>query len=147
MIVVMKRDATPEQVEYMVQRVTSLGLKPHVLHGVERTVVAAIGAERDGLKESLESGPGVADVLPILAPYKIASREVKSEPTVVQGRQPAGGRIARGRDRRPLLGRKRGANPQHRGGVQGGRRRRRCAAARSSPAPARTASRDSRKRA
>src|SRR6185436_192483 len=39
--------------------------------------------KRDGTKESLASGPGVADVLPILAPYKVASREVKKEPTQV----------------------------------------------------------------
>lgn len=84
MIVVMRKGATPEEIQHMVQRVESLGLKPHVLYGVERTVVAAIGAERDGLKESLESGTGVAEVLPILAPYKIASREVRSEPTVVK---------------------------------------------------------------
>jgi 3-deoxy-7-phosphoheptulonate synthase len=70
----------------MVQRVEGLGLRAHVLRGVERTVIAAIGAERDGLKESLEAGTGVAEVLPILAPYKIASREVKAEPTVVQAR-------------------------------------------------------------
>lgn len=95
MIVVMKREATAEQVQHMTQRVTELGLKPHVLYGVERTVIAAIGAERDGLKESLESGPGVAEVLPILAPYKIASREVKSEPTVVRARSLTigGGRV------------------------------------------------------
>ena len=84
MIVVMNKNATADQVNHMVERITKLGLKPHVLYGVERTVVAAIGAERDGLKESLESGVGVAEVLPILAPYKIASREVKSEPTVVR---------------------------------------------------------------
>jgi len=83
MIVVMKRNATGEEVRHMVLRVESLGLKAHVLHGVERTVIAAIGPERDGLKDSLESGTGVAEVLPILAPYKIASRELKSEPTVV----------------------------------------------------------------
>jgi len=83
-IVVMKRDATKDQVNHMVERITKLGLKPHVLVGVERTVVAAIGPEVDGLKESLESGVGVAEVLPILAPYKVASREVKSEPTVVR---------------------------------------------------------------
>jgi 3-deoxy-7-phosphoheptulonate synthase len=82
-IVVMKRNASPAEVEHMVQRVESLGLKAHVLRGVERTVIAAIGAERDGQKESLESGTGVAEVMPILAPYKIASRELKSEPTVV----------------------------------------------------------------
>ena len=84
MIVVMNKNATPDQVNHMVERITNLGLKPHVLYGVERTVVAAIGAECDGLKESLESGVGVAEVLPILAPYKIASREVKAEPTVVR---------------------------------------------------------------
>jgi 3-deoxy-7-phosphoheptulonate synthase len=83
-IVVMNKDATADQVNHMVERITNLGLKPHVLHGVERTVVAAIGPERDGLKESLEAGVGVAEVLPILAPYKIASREVKSEPSVVR---------------------------------------------------------------
>jgi 3-deoxy-7-phosphoheptulonate synthase len=83
-IVVMKKDATREQIDHMVERISKLGLKPHVLNGVERTVVAAIGPERDGLKESLESGVGVAEVLPILAPYKIASREVKSEPTVIR---------------------------------------------------------------
>ncbi len=43
----------------MIAKVESLGLKPHVLVGVERTVIAAIGAERDGLKESLEAGTGV----------------------------------------------------------------------------------------
>ncbi len=79
----MKRNAQPAEVDHMVERVENLGLKAHVLRGVERTVIAAIGAERDGLKESLESGSGVAEVLPILAPYKVASREVKNEPTVV----------------------------------------------------------------
>jgi 3-deoxy-7-phosphoheptulonate synthase len=68
----------------MVDRVTELGLKPHVLQGVERTVVAAIGPEVNGLKEALEAGPGVSEVLPILAPYKMASREVKREPTVIK---------------------------------------------------------------
>src|SRR5215469_567110 len=86
MIVVMKRNASEAEVEHMVERVEGLGLKAHVLRGVERTVIAAIGAERDGLKESLESGTCVAEVLPILAPYKVASRELKSETTVVRAR-------------------------------------------------------------
>ncbi len=86
MIVVMKRNASEAEVGHMVERVEGLGLKAHVLRGVERTVIAAVGAERDGLKESLESGTGVAEVLPILAPYKVASRELKSETTVVRAR-------------------------------------------------------------
>jgi 3-deoxy-7-phosphoheptulonate synthase len=83
MIVVMERGATPDQIQHMVQRVESLGLKSHVIHGTERTVIAAIGEKRSETKEALASGPGVEDVVPILAPYKVASREVKKEPTQV----------------------------------------------------------------
>jgi 3-deoxy-7-phosphoheptulonate synthase len=84
MIVVMKRGASQEQVSHMIQRVEGLGLKAHVIVGTERTVIAAIGEKRDEFRQSLESGPGVAEVVPILAPYKVASREVKPEPTVVR---------------------------------------------------------------
>ena len=83
MIVVMQKGATAEQVQHIVQRVEGLGLKSHVIYGTERTVIAAIGEKREHAKESLESGPGVAEVVPILAPYKVASREVKPEPTQV----------------------------------------------------------------
>jgi 3-deoxy-7-phosphoheptulonate synthase len=83
MIVVMQKDATQEQVNHAIQRVEALGLKSHVIVGTERTVIAAIGEKREEMKESLESGAGVAEVMPILAPYKVASREVKPEPTMV----------------------------------------------------------------
>ncbi len=83
MIVVMEKDASQDQVNHMVERVESLGLKSHVIVGTERTVIAAVGEKREHTKESLESGPGVADVVPILAPYKVASREVKPESTRV----------------------------------------------------------------
>ena len=84
MIVVMKKEATPTDVEHMVKRIESLGLKAHVIVGTERTVIAAVGDDRKTHKESLESGPGVAEVVPILAPYKVASREVKPDPTTVR---------------------------------------------------------------
>ena len=83
MIVVMEKGATQEQVEHMVQRIEALGLKSHVIVGSERTVIAAIGTKREDTRQSLESGSGVAEVVPILAPYKVASREVKPEPTQV----------------------------------------------------------------
>jgi 3-deoxy-7-phosphoheptulonate synthase len=84
MIVVMRRDAKEQDIEAMIEQVQSLGLKPHVLRGTERTVIAAIGDERDAAGVGvLESGPGVDEVLPVLAPYKLASLETKSEPTVV----------------------------------------------------------------
>jgi 3-deoxy-7-phosphoheptulonate synthase len=84
MIVVMKQGASPEQIEHMIQRVEELGLKAHPIYGTERTVIAAIGDKRDEHRQSLESGPGVAEVVPILAPYKVASLEVKPERTVVR---------------------------------------------------------------
>ncbi len=84
MIVVMKRGATPEQIEHMIQRVEQLGLKAHPIYGTERTVIAAVGEKRDEFRQSLESGPGVAEVVPILAPYKVASRELRAEATVVR---------------------------------------------------------------
>ena len=84
MIVVMKKGASQEEIEHMIRRVEQLGLRAHPIFGTERTVIAAIGEKRDELRQSLESGPGVAQVVPILAPYKVASREVKAEPTVVR---------------------------------------------------------------
>src|SRR5690242_11875445 len=80
----MKKEATTTDVDHMVKRIESLGLKAHVIQGTERTVIAAVGDDRKTHKESLESGPGVAEVVPILAPYKVASRELRSEPTVVR---------------------------------------------------------------
>ena len=84
MIVVMKKGATKQQIEHMIERVEQLGLKSHPIYGTERTVIAAIGEKRDEHRQSLESGAGVAEVLSILAPYKVASREVKPESTVVR---------------------------------------------------------------
>jgi 3-deoxy-7-phosphoheptulonate synthase len=84
MIVVMKKGASPAEIQHMIERVEALGLKAHPIIGTERTVIAAIGEKRDEHRQSLESGPGVAEVVPILAPYKVASREVKAEPTVIR---------------------------------------------------------------
>ena len=83
MIVVMKKGASQSEIDRMVQRIEGLGLKAHVIVGTERTVIAAIGDKRPEHKESLASGSGVAEVVPILAPYKMASREVKPERTLV----------------------------------------------------------------
>jgi len=79
----MKSGATAEEIRHTAEKVESLGLKAHIIQGTERTVIAAIGEKRAEHKMSLESAPGVAEVVPILAPYKVASREVKKEPTVV----------------------------------------------------------------
>lgn len=92
MIVVMEPGATEEQVDATVRRVESLGLKANVIVGTERTVVAAIGNKREHFKESLESGEGVSAVVPIVAPYKMASREVREQPSRIQVLDFAAGR-------------------------------------------------------
>ncbi len=140
MIVVMKRGATPEEIEHMIQRVERLGLKAHPIDGTERTVIAAIGEKRDEFRQSLESGPGVAEVVPILAPYKVASREVKPRADRGPRRQPGRGQQPRRRDRRPLFGGKRGADARRRPGRSRRPGPRPCAAGPSSRAPAPTAS-------
>ncbi len=68
MIVVMKTDATAEQIDHMAAQITTLGMTPQIIRGAETTVIAAIGSEREGLVEALEPGAGVEKVLPIRAP-------------------------------------------------------------------------------
>lgn len=84
MIVVMKPSATEENLEHLVGQVESLGLKANVLRGTERTVVAAIGDERVEGVRSLESSPGVDNVMAVLAPYKLASREAHNETSTIR---------------------------------------------------------------
>ncbi|MGD0464930.1 MAG: 3-deoxy-7-phosphoheptulonate synthase [Tepidisphaeraceae bacterium] len=90
MIVVMKPLSPQKQVEHVVQLVREMGLKDHVIVGEERTVVAVIGDDRFKDRSVLESAPGVDRVVPILAPYKMASIEIKKERTVVPLRAEAG---------------------------------------------------------
>jgi 3-deoxy-7-phosphoheptulonate synthase len=83
MIVVMKPHSTSQQVEHVVNLVREMGLKDHVIVGTERTVIAVIGDDRFKDKSRFESVEGVDRVMPILAPYKMASSEVKTERTIV----------------------------------------------------------------
>jgi 3-deoxy-7-phosphoheptulonate synthase len=87
MIVVMKSGASQRQVDHIIERIEQLGLRSHVIVGTERTVVAALGEKRDGAKQALETGEGVEKVVPILAPYKMASTEVKKERTIIEVRK------------------------------------------------------------
>ena len=76
MIVVMKPGATKEHVQHVVDLVREYGLKEHVIYGTDRTVVACIGDKRMVDKGAIENAPMVERVVPILAPYKMASTEV-----------------------------------------------------------------------
>src|SRR3954449_12991457 len=96
MIVVMKAGSTQEQISHVIERVREMGLKDHVIVGTERTVVACIGNDRFKDRSVLESADGVEKVVPILAPYKMASREVKKERSVIPLRAGAAAAIGGG---------------------------------------------------
>ena len=85
MIIVMKKGASKNQLADVKQRIKDLGYKPHVIHGETRNVVGAVGDERGkSVLQSIESMPGVENVVPILKPYKLASKEIKLERTAVE---------------------------------------------------------------
>lgn len=83
MIIVMKKNAAETDIENAIQNVEARGLKANVIRGTERTVIAAVGEERIEGISSVESLPGVGEVMSVLAPYKMASREWKEEQSVV----------------------------------------------------------------
>ena len=87
MIVVMKKGATEEEVEGAVKRVQELGCTEHVMRGVERTVIAALGDERGkNMEEALGVLAGVENVMPVVKPYQLASLEGRPERSVVDVR-------------------------------------------------------------
>lgn len=83
MIVVLRSDVTKADIDNVLKKVEDAGLKPILLEGTHRSVIAVIGDERKVPSEFLESLPGVEKSMPILAPYKIASREGRTDNTVI----------------------------------------------------------------
>ena len=85
MIVIMKAEIESEVIEAVIGKITQLGYQPHPIYGEKRTVVGAVGdeRERERVMEILQNMPGVENVVPILKPYKLAGKEVKKERTVV----------------------------------------------------------------
>jgi 3-deoxy-7-phosphoheptulonate synthase len=83
MIIVLRAHSTEEEIAQVCRRIEALGLTPHLSRGVERTIIGAIGDERILLDKAIEALPMVEKVLPILKPYKLASRDFHPENTVV----------------------------------------------------------------
>ncbi len=83
MILILKSDVSDAQVEHVLQRVEALGLQHHLSRGTYRTIVGIIGDEEKLQAEPLRAIPGVADVIPVLPPFKLASRDAHPEPSVV----------------------------------------------------------------
>ncbi|MGE3775893.1 MAG: 3-deoxy-7-phosphoheptulonate synthase [Pirellulaceae bacterium] len=84
MIIILKNDVTDSQVDHVIERVEEMGLKAHLSRGTYRTIVGVIGDEDKARVEPIRAIPGVADVIPVLPPYKLASREAHPLPSVVQ---------------------------------------------------------------
>ena len=84
MILVIKPDATAEQIDHVIQRIDELGFKSHVSRGEHRTIIGVIGDERKPQAETLAAIPGVEQVHHILKPFKLASREFQKHDTIVK---------------------------------------------------------------
>ena len=83
MIIVLKPEATEQDIEHLVDRLRSLGLKSQITKGEERTVVGVIGDERVLQGQPLTVFPGVESVTPILAPWKLVSREFQPHDSLI----------------------------------------------------------------
>ena len=84
MIIVMKTEASEAQVLGIQKHIRELGFKDHLIRGVERNVVAVLGAVYPELLDEFAVLDGVDSVVPISKPFKLASREVKEEDTIVR---------------------------------------------------------------
>ena len=84
MLVVMKAQATPEQVQAVCEHIEQLGFRAHPLPGAQRTAIGITGNQGEVERGNLEALPGVAEVIRVTKAYKLASRDVKEENTVIQ---------------------------------------------------------------
>jgi len=84
MIIVMQPEAREEDVQHVVERVEGAGLEAVLLRGERRKVIAAVGDRREVVTEQWLACPGVERVVPILSPYKLASREASPGATPVR---------------------------------------------------------------
>jgi len=83
MIIIMKINATPEQIDTVKTRVEELGLKTHLSSGAERTIIGIIGDKSRVVEDNFIRLPGVERVMPVSRPFKLASRDFHPEDTIV----------------------------------------------------------------
>jgi len=83
MIVVMKPEATKEEISAVTSKLKVLGFKTHPIYGEVKTVIGAIGDKRILKETALATMPGVEALVPIMKPYKLAGRELKKDKTII----------------------------------------------------------------
>ncbi|HXC43879.1 MAG TPA: 3-deoxy-7-phosphoheptulonate synthase [Candidatus Dormibacteraeota bacterium] len=84
MLVVMKAQATDEQIRSVCQKIEALGYRPHAMPGAQRTAIGITGNKGEVEQGTLEEMPGVQEVIKVSKPYKLVSRDVKDESTVIR---------------------------------------------------------------
>ena len=84
MLVVMKAQATPEQIQGVCAYIEQLGFRAHPLPGAQRTAIGITGNKGEVERGNLEDLSGVAEVIRVSKPYKLASRDVKEEDTIIR---------------------------------------------------------------
>jgi 3-deoxy-7-phosphoheptulonate synthase len=95
-IIILKPEVTEDQIQHVIERVEALGMKAHLSRGTYRTIIGIIGDEQKLGAEPLKAIPGVQDVMPVLPPYKLASREAHPQASIVDvaGVKIGGGNLA-----------------------------------------------------
>ena len=94
MIIILKREATEQQIQHIVESIREWGLTPNLSRGIERSIIGVIGDERTIRSKPLEVFPGVDSVMSVLKPYKLASAEFHADrtritlPAVKEGEKP-----------------------------------------------------------
>jgi len=83
MLVVMQTHATEEQVRVVCQKIESLGYRAHPMPGAQRTAIGITGNQGEIPPGALDEMPGVQEVIRVSKPYKLVSRDVKEENTVI----------------------------------------------------------------
>ena len=81
MIIVMRHDATADQVKAVVSQVEAHGMRTHLSDGDERTVIGVLGTNPFALRDLFIEAPGVAEVVPITKPFKLSNREFRARDT------------------------------------------------------------------
>jgi 3-deoxy-7-phosphoheptulonate synthase len=84
MIIILKESVTEEQIRHVAEKVEQLGLVPSISRGTYRTVIGVIGDEAKLQAAPLGAIPGVAEVIPVMPAYKLASRQAHPKPTIVE---------------------------------------------------------------
>jgi 3-deoxy-7-phosphoheptulonate synthase len=84
MIIVMEKKAGPDEIKQVEEKLQEHGFKVHLSEGVERTIIGGVGERTEAIMELFETLPGVERVVPIVQPFKMASREFHPDPTVVK---------------------------------------------------------------